>query len=134
MTSGGNRYPAKADLGAGQRQGCWSDLIAPVSVTEARTTNATVPDEQAEHSESARGDGSRDGGCQGDVEDLVEGRDLLLRAPVLHQEPNREDGAVQCPVAHVVDPMDPTVVGVEPGEDDRRAEQPPEGSCGEEPC
>jgi hypothetical protein len=43
MTSGGKRYPAKADLGAGQRQGCWSDLIAPVSVTEARTTNATVP-------------------------------------------------------------------------------------------
>jgi hypothetical protein len=42
MTSGGKRYPAKADLGAGQRQGYWSDLIAPVSVTEARTTNATV--------------------------------------------------------------------------------------------
>src|SRR6266511_3862184 len=43
MTSGGNRYPAKADLETGQRQGCWTDLIAPVSVTEARTTNATVP-------------------------------------------------------------------------------------------
>jgi hypothetical protein len=43
MTSGGKRYPAKADLGAGQRQGCWRDLIAPVSsVTQARTTNATV--------------------------------------------------------------------------------------------
>src|SRR6266545_4139295 len=43
MTSGGNRYPAKADLGAGQVQACWRDLIAPVSATGARTTNATVP-------------------------------------------------------------------------------------------
>jgi hypothetical protein len=42
MTSGGKRYPAKADLGAGQRQGCWRDL-APVSVTDTPTTNATVP-------------------------------------------------------------------------------------------
>src|SRR6266496_2269017 len=43
MTSGGNRYPEKADLGAGRTGGCRRDLIARVSLMPTPAANATVP-------------------------------------------------------------------------------------------
>ena len=43
MTSGGKRYPAKADLGAGRTGGCRRDLIARVSLMPTPAANATVP-------------------------------------------------------------------------------------------
>ena len=48
MTSGGNRYPAKAELGAGRTGGCRRDLIARVSLMPTPTANATVPPDLAE--------------------------------------------------------------------------------------
>jgi hypothetical protein len=44
MTSGGKRYPAKADLGAGRTRGRRRDLIARVSLMPMQAANATVPD------------------------------------------------------------------------------------------
>ncbi len=43
MTSGGKRYPAKAELGAGRTGGCRRDLIALVSLMPTPAANATVP-------------------------------------------------------------------------------------------
>src|SRR6266508_2793848 len=43
MTSGGKRYPAKAELGAGRTGGCRRDLIARVSLMPTPAANATVP-------------------------------------------------------------------------------------------
>src|SRR6266511_353531 len=43
MTSGGKRYPAKADLGAGRTGGCRRDLIARVYLMPTLGANATVP-------------------------------------------------------------------------------------------
>src|SRR6266540_5297152 len=43
MTSGGNRYPEKADRGAGRTGRCRSDLIARVSLMPTPVANATVP-------------------------------------------------------------------------------------------
>src|SRR6266508_470099 len=47
MTSGGNRYPEKADLGAGRTGRCRRDLIARVSLMPAPVANATVPKVEA---------------------------------------------------------------------------------------
>src|SRR6266545_7416012 len=44
MTSGGNRYPAKADLDAGRTGGCRRDLIARVSLMPTPAANATEPE------------------------------------------------------------------------------------------
>src|SRR6266498_5639243 len=43
MTSGGKRYPAKAELGAGRTGECRRDLIARVSLMPTPAANATVP-------------------------------------------------------------------------------------------
>jgi hypothetical protein len=43
MTSGGKRYPAKANLGAGRTGGRRRDLIARVSPMPTPAANATVP-------------------------------------------------------------------------------------------
>src|SRR6266540_3168849 len=43
MTSGGKRYPAKAELGAGRTGRCRRDLIARVSLMRTPAANATVP-------------------------------------------------------------------------------------------
>jgi hypothetical protein len=43
MTSGGKRYPAKAELGAGRTGGRWRDLIELVSLMPMPAANATVP-------------------------------------------------------------------------------------------
>src|SRR6266542_2621198 len=45
MTSGGKRYPAKAEYGAGRTGRCRRDLIARVSLMRTPAANATVPPE-----------------------------------------------------------------------------------------
>src|SRR6266508_559761 len=43
MTSGGKRYPEKADRGTDRTGGCPRDLIARVSLMPTSAANATVP-------------------------------------------------------------------------------------------
>src|SRR6266545_8138437 len=63
MTSGGKRYPEKADRGTDRTGGCPRDLIARVSLMPMPAANATVPS-TAVHTRSGTSTG-REGGAGG---------------------------------------------------------------------